>query len=205
MTCTGSTKAAMATSGCFLTLLWLFRDPFKVLEKVERGGLFTNYFLRYESKWLWQKQINSGLSSPKRMNMSAGQKIFNHVPIQLTEYSRKQVFNLNVDNKLQKNMEHLHCPTCKNKKCFNMSTNKTSSFHDCKKCKTSCYMPNVPSKKQSPILTLFVGDGTYCVAKKKLICDYTKQCLFLKNFLRQPQSTATELEAKKDKSTPHIA
>ena len=36
------------------------------------------------------------------------------------------------------------CPTCPNEKCVHLSTNKNSSFYDCKKCKACSHVHNIP-------------------------------------------------------------
>ena len=59
-------------------------------------------------------------------------------------------------------LRDLYCPTCGNVKCVFNSTNKTSSFYDCKKCEASCHLLNIQFKKQKLILTLLDGDGTCC-------------------------------------------
>ena len=58
------------------------------------------------------------------------------------------------------------CTKCKMEKCVFNSTNKTSSFYDCKKWKASCHVLNIPFKKQMPTLTVFGVDGTCCFAKR---------------------------------------
>ena len=95
------------------------------------------------------------------------------------------------------------CATCRNEICVYSSTNKTTSFHDCKKCKACCHVLNIPFKDQKPTIMLFRGDGTHCFAKKSSR-DYEKEkpSLFLKNFVRQSQPSTSEREPKKDKSSP---
>ena len=54
-------------------------------------------------------------------------------------------------------------------------------------------------------MMLFGGDGTHCFARKTSR-DYEKgePSPFLKKFLRQSQPTTSELEPKKDKSSPNM-
>ena len=98
----------------------------------------------------------------------------------------------------------VNCPTSKNEKSVYISTNATSSFYEFKKREASCYKLNIPFKEQEPTLTLFGGDGTYRFTKKTSR-NYEKPSLLLKSFFRQPQSTAIEIETKKDKINPYIA
>ena len=60
----------------------------------------------------------------------------------------------------------VHCPICPNEKCVYLSTNKNSSFNDCKKCKACSHLLNIPLKDQKPTILMFGGDGTHCVARK---------------------------------------
>ena len=63
----------------------------------------------------------------------------------------------------------------------------------------------IPFEDQKPTIMLFGRDGTHCFARKTGR-DYEKekpsQCL--KKFLRQSQPTTSELEPKKDKSSPNM-
>ena len=110
------------------------------------------------------------------------------VPFQSTKCRKKELF---VDNKVQETIGDLYCPACRNEKCVYISSNKTSSFYDCKKCKACCQVLNIPFKDQKPTIMLFGGDGTHCFARKTCR-DYEKAepSPFLKKFLRQSQSPA---------------
>ena len=59
------------------------------------------------------------------------------VPFQSTKYRKKE---LCVDNEVQKTIGVVFCPTCRNEKRVYNSTNKTTSFYDCKKFKTCCHV-----------------------------------------------------------------
>ena len=87
----------------------------------------------------------------------------------------------------------MFCPTCRNEKCVYISTNKTTSFYDCKKCKACCNVLNIPFKDQKPTIFLFGGDGTHCFARKTSR-DYEKgkPSPFLKKFPRQSQLSTSE-------------
>ena len=69
-----------------------------------------------------------------------------NVPFQSTKYRKKE---LCVDNKVQETIGEVFCPTCRNEKCNYISTNKTTSFYDCKKCKACCHVSNFPFKDKN--------------------------------------------------------
>ena len=127
-------------------------------------------------------------------------QLFNKVPIQSTKHRNKEMWVGNV-----KTIGNVYCPTCRNEKCVYLSTNKTTSFYDCKKCKACCHVLNIPCKDQKPTIMLFGGDGTPCFARKSSR-DYKKEkpSPFLKKFLRQSQPSTSEGEPKKDKSSPNM-
>ena len=77
-----------------------------------------------------------------------------NVPFQSTKYRKK---DLCVDNKEREIVGDVYCPTCRNKKSVYLSTNKTTSFYDCKKCKACCHVLNIPFKDQKPTIMLFGG------------------------------------------------
>ena len=126
--------------------------------------------------------------------------LFINVPFQSTKYGKKE---LCVDNKVREKIGDVYCPTCRNEKCVYTSTNKTTSFCDCKKCKAYCHVLNIPFKDQKPANTLFGGDGTHCFARKT-IRNYEKPSPFLKKFLRQSQLSTSEPEPKKVKLSPNM-
>ena len=127
-------------------------------------------------------------------------QLFKKVPFQPTKYRKKE---LCVDN--IKTIGDVCCPTSRNEKCVYNSTNKTTIFYDCKKCKACCHVLNNPFRDQKPTNMLFGGDGTHCFAKKSSR-DYEKEkpSPFLKKFLRQSQPSTSESEPKKDKSSPNM-
>ena len=55
---------------------------------------------------------------------------------------------------LRENIGDVYCPTCRNEKCVYISTNKTTSFYDCKKCKACCNVLNIPFRAQKPTIML---------------------------------------------------
>ena len=110
-----------------------------------------------------------------------------------------------VDSKVRETIGDVYCPTCRNEKCVYVSTNKTPSFYNCKKCKACCNVLNIPFKEQKLTIMLFGGDGTRCFARKTSR-DYEKRkpSPFLKNFLRRSQPSTSEIEPKNDKSSPNM-
>ena len=73
-------------------------------------------------------------------------RLFNKVPVQSTKYRKKE---LSVDNKVRETIGVAYCPTCRNEKCVYLSTNKTTSFYDCKKSKACCHVLNIPFRDQN--------------------------------------------------------
>ena len=134
--------------------------------------------------------------------MLPDKKMFIIVPFQSTKYGKKE---LCVDIKVRETFGDEYCPTCRNEKCVYISTNKTTNFYDCKKCKACFNVLNIPFKDQKPTIMLLGGDGTHCFAKKTSR-DYEKEkpFPFLKKFLRQSQPSRSKREPKKDKSSPNM-
>ena len=132
------------------------------------------------------------------MNLVPNKQLLLNVPFQSTKFRKKE---LCVDNKVQETLGDAYCPTCRNEKIVYISSNKTTIFHDCKKCKTCCHVLNIPFKDQKPTIMLFGDDGAHCFAKKTSR-DYEKEkpFPFLKKYLRQSQSPAP----KKAKLTPNM-
>ena len=136
------------------------------------------------------------------MNLVPNKKLLLNVPFQTTKYRKKE---LCVDNNIRETIGDVYCPTCGHENCVYISTNKTTSFDDCKKCNACCNALNIPFKDQKPTIMLFGGDGTHCFARKTSR-DYEKEkpSPFLKKFLRQSQSRTSELEPKKVKMSPNM-
>ena len=134
--------------------------------------------------------------------MLPDKQLFLNVPFQSTKYRKKE---LSVDDKVRETIGDVYCPTCRNEKCVYISTNQTTSFYDCKKCKACCNVLNIPFKAQKPTIMLFGGDGTHCFARKRSR-DYEKEkpSPFLKKFLRQSQSSTSEPEPKMAKISPNM-
>ena len=132
--------------------------------------------------------------------MVPDKQLLPNVPFQSTNYGKKEMC---VDNKIRETIGDVYCPTCRNEKCVYLSTNKTTSFHDCKKCKACCHVLNFPFNDQKPTIMLFGGDGTHCFARKTSR-DYEKPSPFLKKLHRQSQPSRSERELKKVKSSPNM-
>ena len=105
------------------------------------------------------------------MNLVPNKQLILNVPFQSTKNRKKK---LCVDNKVRETIGDVYCPTCRNEKCVYISTNQTTSFYDCKKCKACCNVLNFPFKEQKPKFMLFGGDGTHCFARKTKR-DYEKE------------------------------
>ena len=125
----------------------------------------------------------------KKVNLVPNKQLLPNVPFDFTKYRKKELCVNN--NKVQKTIGDVYCPTCRNEKCVYISANETTSFYDCKKCKACCHFLNFAFKDQKPTIMLFGGDGTHFFAKKKSRDhDKEKPSPFLKKFLRQLQSPA---------------
>ena len=103
-----------------------------------------------------------------------------------------------MDNKVPEPIGDAYCPTSGNEKCVYISTNKTTSFYDCKKCEAHSHVLNDHFQDQKPTIMLFSGDGTHRFARKTSR-GYEKQkpSPFLKKFLRQWQPSTSEPKPKK--------
>ena len=123
-----------------------------------------------------------------------------NVLFQSARYGKKEMC---VDNKKRKTIGDVYCATCRSKKCVSLSTNETTNFYDCKRCKACCHVLNIPFKDQKPTIMLFGGDGTHCFASKTSR-DYEKSSPFLKKFLHQSQPSRSEREPEKVKSSPNM-
>ena len=132
--------------------------------------------------------------------MVPNKQLLLNASFQSSIYRKKE---LCVDNKKRETIGDVYCPTCRNEKCVYISTNQTTSFYDCKKCKACCHVLNIPFKDQKPTNMLFGGDGTHCFARKTSP-DYGELSPFLKKLLRQSQSSTSEPEPKKVKMSPNM-
>ena len=129
------------------------------------------------------------------MNLVPNKQLLLYVPFQSFKHRKKE---LCVDNKVRETIGDVYCPTCRNEKCVFISTNKTTSFYDCKKCEACCNVLNHTFKDRKPTNMLFGGNGTHCFARKAS-GDYGKEkpSPFLKKFLLQSQPSTYAPEPKK--------
>ena len=103
------------------------------------------------------------------MNLAPNKQLLLNVPFQSTKYRKKE---LCVDNKVREAIGDVYCQTYRNEKCVYISTNKTTSFYDCKKCKACCHVLNIPVKEQKPTIMLF---GGFIVLQKILVATTKKE------------------------------
>ena len=107
----------------------------------------------------------------KKMKLVPNKQPLPNVLFQPTKNRRK---NLCLNNKRRETIGDRYCPTCRNEMCVYVSTNKTSSFDDCKKSNACWHALNNPFKDQKPTIILFGADGTHCFARKTSR-DYKKK------------------------------
>ena len=114
------------------------------------------------------------------MNLVLNRQLLLNVPFQSTKYRKKE---LCVVNKVRETIGDVYCPTCRKEKCVYISTNKRTSFYDCKRCKACCNVLNLPFKDRKLTIELFGGDGTHCFARKtKRDYEKEKPSPFRRNF-----------------------
>ena len=112
--------------------------------------------------------------------MLPDQQLFLNVPFQSTKYRKKEFC---VDNKVRETIADVYCPTCRNEKCVYLSTNKITSVYDCKKCKASCNVLNIPFKDQNRQLCCLVVT-VHIVLRKRVVAttENENHLLFWGNF-----------------------
>ena len=84
-----------------------------------------------------------------------------------------------MDNKVQQTIGDVYCPTCRYEKCVYISTNKTTTFYDCKKCKACCQALNIRFKDQKPTnlqISCF-AITVYIVLQRRRVATTKKQNL----------------------------
>ena len=103
------------------------------------------------------------------MNFLPDKQMFFNNPFQLTNCRKEEMC---VDNKVGVTFGDVYCPTWRNEKCVYISTNKTTSFYDCKKSKACCNVLNFPFKDQKPTnvtVLLVLQESRVATTKKKTI------------------------------------
>ena len=97
------------------------------------------------------------------MKLVPNKQLFFNVPFPSNKYKKKELCE---DNKVRETIGDVQYPTCRIEKCVHTSTNKTTSFYGCKKCKACCNVSNIPFKDRKPTIMLFGGDGTHFFCNK---------------------------------------
>ena len=80
------------------------------------------------------------------MDLVPNKHLLLNVPIQSTKKRKKEMC---VDNNVRETIGDVYCPTFRNQKCVYISTNKTTSFYDCRKCKACCHVLNILFRDQN--------------------------------------------------------
>ena len=119
------------------------------------------------------------------MNLVHNNQLLLNGSFKSTRYRKK---DLCVDNEVREAIGNVYCPTCRNDKCVYISTKRTTSFYDCKKCKACCNVLNIPFNDQKPTIMLFGGDGTHCFAKTTSR-DYEKKAISIFEEIFPPITT----------------
>ena len=101
--------------------------------------------------------------------MVPDKQVLLNVPFQTTKFGKKE---LCVD--IIKTIGDVYCPTCRNEKCVYLSTNKTTSFYGCIKCKACCHVLNIHFKDQKPTIMLFGSDGTHWWSTTKFMFAWSR-------------------------------
>ena len=97
------------------------------------------------------------------MNLLHDKQLFINVPFKSTKNRKKE---LCVDSKVQDSIGVVCFPTCRSENSVYLSTNKTSSFYDCKKCKTCCHVWNI-SFKDPKTDNFVVWRGWHTILRQK--------------------------------------
>ena len=172
------------------------------VENVEPVCLFTKLFSCYKTTKRQRKQIKHGFFA-ENINFLPDKQLSLNFPFQSTKFRKKK---LCADNKVQETIEDVYCPTCRNKKCFYISTKKTTNFYDFKKCKACCHVLNIPFKDQKPTIMFFGSDGTNCfVRKTSRGYEKEKPSKFWKKVLCLSQPSTSEPEPKKVEVIQYMA
>ena len=129
------------------------------------------------------------------MNLVPHKQLLLNVPFQSTKCRKKQ---LCVDNKVQETLAVAYCPTCRTEMCAYISTNKTTSFYGCKKCKACCHVLNTSlgSKNQqlcclAVMVHIFFQERRVATTKKK------NQLRFRRNFSANHNQAHPNLNQKR--------
>ena len=113
-----------------------------VVEIVEPRCLFRKFLYVTRARKADKNRQNT-LFLLKRMIILPDKQLFINAPFQSAKYGKKCM-----ENKEQETIGDVFCPTFRNQKSVYSSTKKTSSFCDCKKCKTYCHVLNMLFRDQ---------------------------------------------------------
>ena len=122
---------------------WLFvhKVPFMLQETVKTTNIDKTRFFFAKKRWTWYPtNICYLMSHFNQPNLERKNCVWT------TKYKRP-------------------LEMCIVQKCVYISTKKTTSFYDCKKCKAWCHVLKIPFKDQKPTM-MFGGNGTHCFARK---------------------------------------
>ena len=108
------------------------------------------------------------------MNLVPNKQRLLNVLFQSTKFRKTE---LCVDNKVRETIGDGFCRTCRNEKCVYISSNKTTIFYDCKKCKACCNVLNISFKDRKPTIMLFGGDDTHCFTERRVMTTKKKNHL----------------------------
>ena len=111
----------------------------------DHGG-HTSYFHITRARKDDKNRQNTLFLCKKRIKLVPNNQLLLNVPFQSCIYRKKEVC---VDDKVRETIGDVYCPTCRNEKCVYVSTNKTTSFYDCKKCKACFNLLNIPFRDQN--------------------------------------------------------
>ena len=111
----------------------------------------------------WQKRLSV---SSMLVHVSRAQYSFERTNLFFLRTGHGINFFEETQKSFQDVMGDVYWPTCPNEKCVYISTNKTSSFYNFKKCKACSHVLNNPFRDQKPTTILLGGDGTHCFARK---------------------------------------
>ena len=106
------------------------------------------------------------------MNLLYDKQLFNKVPFQSTKYRKNEKFADNI-----KTIGAVFCPTCRNEKSVYISTNKTTSFYDCKKCNACWHVLNILSRTMNQRICCLVVTKHIVLQKRVVVTTKKKSHL----------------------------
>ena len=170
-------------------------------------GKCRAWWFVHKDPFMLQEHAKTTKTDKKRFfarkdELGTQQTIVIYCPISINQIQKE----LCVDNKEHEDNRDIYCPACRSEYSVYISTNKTTRFHDGKKCIACCHALYIPFKDQKPTIMLFCGDDTHGFARKtNRDYDEEKPSPFLKEFLRQSQPSTSEPEPKEAEIYPFMA